>query len=294
MRFDRSGNPVAFLIAQSMEVISGWQLAAENHDQGGPFLDGAGDDDSPVDAQLWKSLASTEEAKVLVELVLNFRHSMESMRNAVSSIAILAPAMPSATFRSRTLPFARKNLHEVSKNNDLEIYALDLRGYLDILREVRVFRQVLGGQKALPSAIFLGLCASFDSFFAEIIKVFLRLRPDRFDYSSKSITLKELSRLSDISEAVGVFIDSEVSDIMRGSHAEQVKFVEDKLHITLTKTYSRWPEYIEIFERRNLAAHGNLIVNEIYLKNCRECPLIGAVTIGDKLPVTHEYIMGAI
>jgi hypothetical protein len=51
---------------------------------------------------------------------------------------------------------------------------------------------------------------------------------------------------------------------------------------------------MEIFERRNLAAHGDLIVNKIYLSNCSQhggsdCPSVGTV-----LKITRDYMENSL
>ena len=55
---------------------------------------------------------------------------------------------------------------------------------------------------------------------------------------------------------------------MRGSHDEQIEYIEKNLHIDIRNHYEEWGEFIEIFERRNIISHGNYIINSHYVRNC--------------------------
>ena len=83
---------------------------------------------------------------------------------------------------------------------------------------------------------------------------------------------------------------------MRGSHTEQVQFIESHLDVKIIGHYERWPNFVEVFERRNLVAHGNLIVNQAYLTNYKNVKYtdINSVTIGQQLSLTSEYLHKAV
>ena len=83
---------------------------------------------------------------------------------------------------------------------------------------------------------------------------------------------------------------------MRKSYTEQIKFVESNLNVSIIAHYERWPNFVEIFERRNLVAHGNLIVNEIYVRNCKEVKYTDAsnLTIGETLRLSPKYLHSSV
>jgi hypothetical protein len=95
-----------------------------------------------------------------------------------------------------------------------------------------------------------------------------------------------------LEEVVSQVIDLEVSQLMRGSHTEQVQFIESHLDVKIIGHYARWSNFVEIFERRNLVAHGNLIASESYITNCRSAKDtdIEDITVGQQLSLTPEYL----
>ena len=83
---------------------------------------------------------------------------------------------------------------------------------------------------------------------------------------------------------------------MRGNHTDQVKFVEENLSVKIIEHYERWPNFVELFERRNLVAHGSLIVNDAYLERCQEAryKLNKDIVVGSTLTLTNRYLSRAI
>lgn len=88
--------------------------------------------------------------------------------------------------------------------------------------------------------------------------------------------------------------DDEIDQLMNKSHADQVSFFEKSFNISIKDDYDRWSQFIEIFERRNLAAHGSLKVNDRYLENCKKAGCKNLGEIGDQLLVTVEYLQSSI
>lgn len=124
----------------------------------------------------------------------------------------------------------------------------------------------------------------------------MAIHPERYTAKDTKVSLKDIIAKSSIQDVVDHVLDSEISDLMRGSHTEQVKFVEDSLNVKIANHYERWPNFVEIFERRNLVAHGNLLINEIYLRNCKEAGLKSAssLSIGTSLELSPQYLRKSV
>jgi len=148
------------------------------------------------------------------------------------------------------------------------------------------------GFEALPGATLLSLVATFDSYFSEMVRFFLSIHPERYTNSDRQISLKDVFARKNLEEVIDQVIGLEISELMRGSHTEQVQFVETHLGVKIIDHYERWPNFVEIFERRNLIAHGNLIVNDIYLARCKSVKYtdIDKVAIGHTLSLTPSYL----
>ena len=161
-----------------------------------------------------------------------------------------------------------------------------------MLKLVNDFRTAKAGYEALPGATLLSLVATFDSYFSEIVRFFLSIHPERYTSSDRQICLKDVFSRKSLEEVIDQVIETEVNDLMRGSHAEQIKFVETNLSVSITKHYERWANFVEVFERRNLVAHGNLIINRIYMKNCEAVGLTGSdkLELGRSLKLKSGYL----
>lgn len=136
--------------------------------------------------------------------------------------------------------------------------------------------------------------AAYDSAFADFCKTLLKSKPQRFNGSDIKISVGELLSLNSIDQIFDKFIEDELDQIMRKSHKDQVDYFEKMFNVSVKSSYSKWDDYIEIFERRNLAAHGELTVNEIYLKNCNKSSSDENIVIGKKLDIDQKYFNHAI
>jgi hypothetical protein len=108
--------------------------------------------------------------------------------------------------------------------------------------------------------------------------------------------LKEIFAKKSLKDVIDHVIDNEISDLMRGSHTAQVQFVESHLGVKVIGHYERWAEFVEIFERRNLVAHGNLVVNRTYIENCRDakCKDIERLGVGASLSLDQKYLLRSV
>ena len=63
------------------------------------------------------------------------------------------------------------------------------------------------------------------------------------------------------------------------------------MKIKLREGLAVWPEFIEIFERRNLFAHTGGIVSKSYLEKCQEVGYKTDHSLGDLIGVTSSYLV---
>lgn len=77
---------------------------------------------------------------------------------------------------------------------------------------------------------------------------------------------------------------------MRGSHDEQISFIER--FGRKIRDAEDYPLFLEVFERRNLAAHGEGYANKHYSEKCAEysVPVDRALKIGEKIDLSPKYL----
>jgi hypothetical protein len=221
-----------------------------------------------------------------------FRKSMTSVHSMIDFTSAVAPSMAHYFINQKLTTHARKNLKVVEDDGVVSVYEISGNGFSDIRSLLDEFDIDKQGFDALPSATLLSLVATFDSYFSEVVRFFLSVHPERYTGSDKPISLKEIFAKKNLEEAVLQVIDNEINNLMRGSHTDQVQFIESHLDIKIIGHYERWPNFVEIFERRNLVAHGNLVVNEPYIVNCKSAKYkdIEKLQVGEQLSLTPRYL----
>ena len=109
--------------------------------------------------------------------------------------------------------------------------------------------------------------------------------------NDKKIGVRELMSMGSFDEVTEKLIEDEVDVIMRGSHDDQISYMEKNFSVSIRENYDEWASFIEIFERRNLAAHGNLIANKRYLSNCKNHGFDTAdIEVGTLLKLDSRYL----
>jgi hypothetical protein len=90
-------------------------------------------------------------------------------------------------------------------------------------------------------------------------------------------------------------VEKEIESLIRESHVKQIRWLENKLGLKVTKDLPIWPEFVEICERRNLLTHTGGVVSSQYLEACREeGHLQPALSIGDRLKSDGQYYRRAV
>lgn len=111
----------------------------------------------------------------------------------------------------------------------------------------------------------------------------------------KSLTLGQLSDLGSVEAARKYVTDRTVKTLMRGGVGESSKFFEG-FEVSRREVAADWWEFREIDARRNLVAHADSKVNEIYLTLARDAGQAGPglPKVGDKLDVSTQYLLHSL
>ncbi|QUD87590.1 hypothetical protein [Phenylobacterium montanum] len=290
-KFDeRTKSPKGFILTYKRSELDLW-LAQPNtsESEGAPGKDRATSDRAEEGVE-------QSESETLSRLLKSYSKSMSSIRSTFTLTLVLGPAMQVGTINTSLIPHAEKHLTKLADDEKSKIYSFSIADSVEIARKVNKYMETKDGFDQLPSAILLTIGAIFDSQFSEILKYFLSIRPERYKSSDKALSLKEIFSMKSLDDVIEKVIVDEIADKMRGSHAEQIDFVEKQFDVDIISSYSRWPEFIEIFERRNLAAHGNLVVNGIYLKKCAAAGagVNSLPKIDAKLEIDAQYLNSSV
>jgi len=176
----------------------------------------------------------------------------------------------------------------------------------------RITERLLNVQRALRDAAYVAkvvpllarsalitLVSFFELLESDLMRMHLQLHPQALSDDTKQFSVNDLKLYSDMLELVNDVIAKKVETISRDSLENRAKLYERLFKATLgSLSPSGWPEFNEIFERRNLLVHNDGLVNKIYLSKVGSDYLdsLGKdrPSLGDRLEVRAKYLYRAI
>lgn len=276
-------------IVETLEGAKAWQARHAEGDSSANIGTKPTSDITPAPTEI-KSPQSPPEQ--LAELMGRFHKSISGYQILTTTSMAVLPIMQSFYIQSPLIKDAKKNFDTVHSDGDYTVFGLDptstpiLNSHLYRIDEMR------DAGRVLPGAILLSLVATFDSLIVETISIMLKSRPDRFNGSTKTLTISEVLSMKSFEEVINKIVEDEIIATMKDSHQSQIEYIEKNFNISFPKTHDRWGSFMEIFERRNLVAHGDLIVNDIYLSNCNKVKYdISKLNKGDSLKLGQSYLL---
>jgi len=223
-----------------------------------------------------------------------FEKTMESFQQSAPFIMNTAPLMRRINDDRALRGLAREHGVEL-ETGDYELYQIGIEHFSEISRRLHHSNSVARGIEILPRLFMLGLISAYDVFLSNLIRAILLTKPEILSSSEKNLSFKDLVEIGSIEAARERIIEKEIETVIRSSHAEQIRWLEKKLEMTLTKDLKIWPDFIEICERRNLITHTDSVVSSQYLSVCKDHGVdVSAISVGDKLKVDQKYYARAV
>ena len=189
---------------------------------------------------------------------------------------------------------AKKDYKEIEEFGGFTIYGISgaqVGEFDDNISELIDLRK---GLSVLSKSNLLSIVATFDSLISEIAFRAVRTKPGLYTEDRK-ISLKDIMEMKSFDDVVDHVAWQDVQDCMRGSHVSQVEFLEKISDTKIIEHFERWPQYVEIFERRNLVAHHDLIINRMYLLNCGQVGYdVSKFEIGQRLILDQDYLTSVV
>ena len=226
------------------------------------------------------------------------------MNRIVDTINAQSELIPSARIMGSVMYMAQAETHlakpienrsELIENvNGVKIYGLDEETFLQLAPAFERVSRFRRGVSALPAALLMSIVATFDSSVADIVRAMLTLKSNTFQVGEKTIPLGEVLQASPIDEIKAKILDDEIYQFSRGSHEDQVKYIEKVFHINIIEHWKRWPDFVEVFERRNLIAHGEKSFTERYVAICKKHNHKGSEKVlGARIELSFDYLKQA-
>lgn len=143
----------------------------------------------------------------------------------------------------------------------------------------------------VPRSLLVSLVSQYDAFLGRLLKAIFNVRPELLNASEKALSFSQVASFPSIDAIRDHVIEKEIEGVLRSSHADQIKWIEARFGLPLTKGLKIWPTFIELTERRNLFVHTDGVVSSQYLSVCRQSgvDLKGDIDEGSRLEVRQEY-----
>ena len=201
------------------------------------------------------------------------------------------PIFRGSAARFEVLEPVMKQAVLVEKHDSFAIYGLTTPIYADLERRMRRLNSLDEALRDLPGTALMGMVATFDAFIADVVREMLGRYPDRYTLSDKEVCIKDVLQHGSFESFIAAMIDDDVYNFTRGSHEEQIRFIEKNFSIPVSAHWKSYPDYIEVFERRNLVAHGERTFNSRYVRICTAAGHKGAESIlGQPVRMTTNYL----
>lgn len=272
--------PSGFKFGPNLDDLIAWAEAAETvtkEEEAKPA--------APVDAD-------EHPLKTLMRKITDSGHEQSEMLEILNMVRNVFPIMIA---KNDFLDDMMATSPEVKKGSDYSIVSLEnvsLAKLSDMMNRVGRTQQ---GLAAIPTAVLLSLVATFDTQMADIVRAMLGIKSDRLRAGQKMVPLSEIMAAASLQDLVDKAITDEVYQFSRGSHDDQVGYIEQSFSIKIKEKWKRWPDLIEIFERRNLVAHGERHFTSRYAEICtRAGHKKSDELVGTPVLITFQYLRQAL
>ena len=147
----------------------------------------------------------------------------------------------------------------------------------------------------IPQIFLCSLVHKYDAYLGRLLRVAFSVKPEILATSQKTLTYTDLAQFGSITAARESLIEREVESVIRDSHVDHFKWMENRFDLPLRRGLSIWPQFVEITERRNLFVHCDGIVSTQYLRVCKQhdVKLRKDLKVGDQLEIDLDYFSKA-
>ena len=260
-----------FHLASDIDRLKAWANKAATQDKA---------EGLPKEETNAPKLASSEAPKKdegEIEPEDELRSNFQRIVDVALSLSQLASVSKSArglfpwiTAQGAIVDPIRELAEPVLVDGELTVYGLSADRLFQTNRTLQKLDRMQRGLDLLPSAILLSVVATTDSLVSDLIRSMLRLKPGKLDSSEKTMPVSEIFKAGSFKELRESLIDDEIYKFSRGSHIDQAVNIQKWFNVKVRGEWKRWPDYIEVFERRNLLAHGERRFTRRYVQICTD------------------------
>ena len=238
-----------------------------------------------------KAGSSSQYAKLLS----SFSKSLSGIYHTIFLTAHIRNNISRNYYKNRLYSFADDSLSLVKEDSDVKFFGVPSNHLHEMNRRFSDVMNFSEGISGFPSLVLLGLVAKFDSQIASFTRILLKNNNDILSNSQSEVDISTILRFDDINEVKDYLVDNEIYKLMHASHDDQVRYIEKTFSIKITDYINNYPAFLEVFERRNLVAHGEGSVNERYVNRCNayKVPPDVRLDLNNSIYLGSDYLLEA-
>jgi hypothetical protein len=222
-----------------------------------------------------------------------FAKHIESIKNALP-VMVSAAGSVTSDFRKDLKKFEDENC-EVAENDDERTVRVPYDSLAQWKKLTKRFENFALASKLLPRSLVVTLVSQYDAYLGRLLRCIFLAKPEVLNSSERKLSFQEISDLGSVEAAREYVLEKEVEAILRSSHADQFKWLENAFKLPLNKGLDCWPTFIELTERRNLFVHTDGVVSSQYISVCQKhgVKLDPNLKEGEQLWVSQSYFRNA-
>lgn len=232
----------------------------------------------------------TSPSKKLIAALEQYSEELEAIKMSLESAMTLFSVIREEKHKELKV-FAETHGSDVSEQDGTLRFSISADKITDYRRLNYHITSLQSSQRLMPRNLLVALVCTYDAFLGKLLRFILEVKPGILDSSDKQLSFSELQQYTSIDAAREFIVEKEIEGVLRKSHIDHFKWLENTLGTPFNKGLESWPEFVELTERRNLFVHTDGLVSSQYLKICKEhkCRLKEDVAVGVRLGVPKSY-----
>jgi hypothetical protein len=233
---------------------------------------------------------ATSPSKKLVAALEQYSEELEAIKMSLESSMMLFRMIREKKHKELK-EFAEMHGSDLSEEDGTLRFSIPADKITDYRRLNYHITSLQSSQRLMPRNLLVALVCTYDAFFGKLLRFILEVKPGILDSSDKKLSFSELQQFGNIDAARESIVEKEIESVLRKSHIDHFKWLENTFKTPFNKGLESWPEFVEITERRNLFVHTDGLVSSQYLQICKEhkCRLKEDLAVGARLGVSKSY-----
>lgn len=223
------------------------------------------------------------------EILSRLTSVVEQQRRIMNINAILSVVGNVSIEQGLTVLYNDRNAAD--EHGNAKIFEINEKENIEATKQIKRSRDFDQASEEWPGAVLMLLVATFDSLISDILEKSLRFRNTREVFVDRTLTARQIFSASSFEELKSSIIQDELYDLLWKNRSEQADYISSKLHINIKSNWSKWAQYLEVFERRNLVAHGEKVFTSRYVEKCNKNGSKNfAGKEGDRISIGFSYL----